>query len=75
MTADQRPFTPDEERQVRESWRTTGHALCPRCQVRMRERSIGGGSFGLGYARRREWLLCPSCRGSVLFDAARGTRT
>jgi hypothetical protein len=40
----------------------------------MRERSIGGGSFGLGYARKREWLLCPSCHRSVLFDVKRGTR-
>jgi hypothetical protein len=75
MSEDQRPFTPEEERLVRESWRHSGQAECPRCHVRMRERSIGGGSFGLGYARKREWLLCPSCRGSVLFDAARGTRT
>jgi hypothetical protein len=41
----------------------------------MIRRAIGGGSFGLGYARRREWLLCPRCRRSAIFDAARGTRT
>jgi hypothetical protein len=40
----------------------------------MTERKIGGGSFGLGYARKREWLICPRCRGSVLFDVRRGTR-
>lgn len=74
MTEPVRPFSGDEERQVREAWRATGQATCPRCQVTMRARAIGGGSFGLGYARRREWLLCPSCRGSVLFDADRGTR-
>jgi len=38
-------------------------------------RDIGGGSFGLGYARRRQWLLCPTCRRSVIFDRERGTRT
>jgi hypothetical protein len=41
----------------------------------MRERPITGGSFGLGYQRRREWLMCPTCKRSVLFDAERGTRT
>lgn len=48
---------------------------CPRCFVAMTRRSIGGGSFGLGYSRQREWMLCPKCRRSVLFDVARGTRT
>jgi hypothetical protein len=48
--------------------------VCPRCGVAMTERKIGGGSFGLGYARKREWLICPQCRGSVLFDVRRGTR-
>jgi hypothetical protein len=40
----------------------------------MTRRPVGGGSFGLGYARRREWLLCPACRLSALFDVKRGTR-
>lgn len=47
---------------------------CPRCRVSMTERKIGGGSFGLGYSRRREWLICPKCRRSALFDVQRGTR-
>lgn len=67
-------FTPAEERAVREAYTAQGSADCPRCAVRMRERSIGGGSFGLGYARKREWLLCPQCHRSVLFDLKRGTR-
>jgi hypothetical protein len=67
-------FTPDEERQVREQWLSSSKAQCPRCAAAMRERPITGGSFGLGYQRRREWLMCPQCRRSVLFDAARGTR-
>jgi hypothetical protein len=37
-------------------------------------RRIGGGSFGLGYARNRQWLLCPTCKRSVIFDRERGTR-
>jgi hypothetical protein len=41
----------------------------------MRDRPITGGSFGLGYRRTREWLMCPSCKRSVLFDIERGTRT
>jgi len=40
----------------------------------MTQRSIGGGSFGLGYARKREWFICPSCHRSVIFDVKRGTR-
>lgn len=67
-------FDPAEERTVREAYGRDGHAECPRCRVPMHERSIGGGSFGLGYARRREWLLCPQCKRSVLFDLKRGTR-
>jgi len=37
-------------------------------------REIGGGSFGLGYQRRRDWLLCPRCKRSAMFDRERGTR-
>jgi hypothetical protein len=48
--------------------------VCPRDAVVMTKREIGGGSFGLGYARRREWLICPKCRRSALFDVRRGTR-
>lgn len=71
----ERPFTPEEEQEVRAA-RLAGRTVsCPRCAVPMRERSIGGGSFGLGYARHRTWLLCPVCRNSVIFDAERGTRT
>jgi len=40
----------------------------------MNVRPIGGGSFGLGYARRREWLICPRCHRSAIFDVKRGTR-
>ena len=40
----------------------------------MTARRIGGGSFGLGYARKREWLICPACKRSVIFDLKRGTR-
>jgi ribosomal protein S27AE len=67
-------YTPDEQRAVREAYASAGAARCPRCGVVMSARSIGGGSFGLGYARRREWLICPQCRRSVLFDLKRGTR-
>ncbi len=67
-------YTPTEEREVREAFLREGRATCPRCGVAMAARAIGGGSFGLGYRRQREWLHCPQCRRSVLFDAARGTR-
>ena len=48
--------------------------VCPRCGATMTQRSIGGGSFGLGYARQREWLICPQCRRSAVFDVRRRTR-
>lgn len=67
-------YTEEEQRAIREAF-TAGHETrCPRCAVGMTARAIGGGSFGLGYARRREWLMCPSCRRSVMFDVRRGTR-
>ena len=47
---------------------------CPRDGTQMTKRSIGGGSFGLGYSRQREWLICPTCRRSLIFDLKRGTR-
>jgi hypothetical protein len=64
-----------EERQIRERYAAGEMPACPRCHVPMTARSIGGGSFGLGYARKREWLICPRCRRSVIFDIKRGTRT
>jgi hypothetical protein len=72
---DQATFTPDEERALRETFAATNAAACPRDGAAMTVRDIGGGSFGLGYARRRQWLLCPQCRRSVIFDRERGTRT
>jgi hypothetical protein len=68
-------YTSEEERGIREAVIAGEVPVCPRCQVKMTHRPIGGGSFGLGYHRQREWLLCPSCRRSALFDRKRGTRT
>lgn len=68
-------FEPDEERSIREAHAAGQGVRCPRDGAAMTPREIGGGSFGLGYARRREWLLCPVCRRSVIFDRRRGTRT
>ena len=67
-------YTAEEERAIREEYGRRGQAACPRCAAVMRPRAIGGGSFGLGYARRREWLICAKCRRSVIFDLRRGTR-
>jgi hypothetical protein len=68
-------FSPDEERLIREQHAAGGIVHCPRDGTPMTRRSIGGGSFGLGYARQREWLICPTCRRSAIFDVKRGTRT
>ncbi|HEX8724648.1 MAG TPA: hypothetical protein VF737_04555 [Gemmatimonadaceae bacterium] len=75
MTREHAQFEPDEERAVRDAYAAGGAVHCPRDGTLMTVREIGGGSFGLGYARRREWLLCPECRRSVIFDRKRGTRT
>ncbi len=68
-------FEPGEERAIRAQHTRGDAAICPRDGSVMTKRSIGGGSFGLGYARQREWLICPACRRSVIFDVKRGTRT
>ncbi len=72
--AERAAFTADEEQAVRQSYAAEGRAACPRCGSAMTARAIGGGSFGLGYARRRERLNCTGCRRSVIFDLRRGTR-
>ena len=74
MPTDAAQYSPGEQQAIRDAYAASGTATCPRCGVAMSARSIGGGSFGLGYARRREWLICPSCRRSVIFDLKRGTR-
>jgi hypothetical protein len=67
-------FTPEEQHAVRDAYARGETPVCPRDGTTMTVRAIGGGSFGLGYARRREWLICPTCRRSVIFDLRRGTR-
>ncbi|MEX2180190.1 MAG: hypothetical protein WD801_15850 [Gemmatimonadaceae bacterium] len=71
---EQAAFAPEEEREIRDRYAAGERPVCPRDGAAMTERAIGGGSFGLGYARRRQWLLCPECRRSVIFDRDRGTR-
>jgi hypothetical protein len=68
-------YAPEEERAIRDQLASGAHPICPRDGARLTRRQIGGGSFGLGYARKRQWLLCPTCRRSVIFDRDRGTRT
>jgi hypothetical protein len=68
-------FEAAEDRAIREAYARGEMPKCPRDGTTMTVRSIGGGSFGLGYSRKREWLICPTCRRSVIFDVKRGTRT
>ena len=68
-------YEPDEEKAIRAKYTAGEKPTCPRDGATLSVRDIGGGSFGLGYARRRQWLLCPQCRRSVIFDRERGTRT
>ena len=74
MSAGAANYTPEEERAIRDTQMAGKTPECPRDGAVMTVRAIGGGSFGLGYARRREWLICPECRRSVIFDQKRGTR-
>jgi len=68
-------YASSELHQMREEFTSGKTPLCPRCNASMTRREIGGGSFGLGYARQRDWLICPKCRRSAIFDIHRGTRT
>ena len=56
---DQAQFEPEEQQAIRARVAAGEPPVCPRDGTPMTSRSIGGGSFGLGYARRREWLICP----------------
>lgn len=67
-------FTADELKTIRDVFLTGATPDCPRCDVHLTRRPIGGGSFGLGYARQREWLICPKCHRSAIYDIKRGTR-
>ena len=71
----QAQFLAGEMQHIRDDFTSGKTPLCPRCGVSMTRREIGGGSFGLGYARQRDWLICPKCRRSAIFDVQRGTRT
>lgn len=71
---EQAQYTPAELKEMREVLVSGAMPDCPRCHIHMTERPIGGGSFGLGYARRREWLICSGCRRSAIYDIKRGTR-
>ena len=68
-------YAASELQQIRGEFASGRMPLCPRCAVAMTRREIGGGSFGLGYARQRDWLICGKCRRSAIFDIHRGTRT
>jgi hypothetical protein len=74
MVAERAQFTLEEQREIRAAVAGGQAVTCPRCGVALSARTIGGGSFGLGYARRREWLICPKCHRSAIFDVKRGTR-
>ena len=71
---EQAQYTPDELREMKKNLVGGTMPECPRCHVHMTERPIGGGSFGLGYARKREWLICPSGSRREIYDMRRGTR-
>ena len=65
-----------EQAEIRAAVVLTAVPHCPRCDAHpaMTRKEIGGGSFGLGYQRKRDWFVCPRCRRSAIFDLKRGTR-
>ena len=65
-----------EQAEIRAAVLAAAAPLCPRCLAHpiMGRKAIGGGSFGLGYQRKRDWFVCPSCHRSAIFDLKRGTR-
>ncbi|MES2177595.1 MAG: hypothetical protein V4550_06985 [Gemmatimonadota bacterium] len=67
-------FESEEQKAILAQVAAGERPICPRDATPMTTRSIGGGSFGLGYSRRREWLICPTCKRSFIFDFKRGTR-
>ena len=67
-------YSADEEHHIRDAFAQGTDPVCPRDGGKLTARAIGGGSFGLGYARSRQWLICPTCKRSVIFDQKRGTR-
>ena len=75
MSDEHAQFEPSEQQAIRAAVAAGKPPICPRDGATMTSRAIGGGSFGLGYARRREWLICPTCKRSLIFDRRRGTRT
>jgi hypothetical protein len=67
-------YSAEDLAKIRASLGNGDQPSCPICNVKMSHRDIGGGSFGLGYARKRDWLICGKCKRSAVFDIARGTR-
>lgn len=69
-------YSADEQASIRGAVLAEAVPHCPRCETHpaMTRKAIGGGSFGLGYQRKRDWFVCPRCRRSAIFDLRRGTR-
>jgi transposase-like protein len=69
-------YSADEQAGIRTAVLAGSAPVCPRCgsHPTMSRKAIGGGSFGLGYQRKRDWFVCPSCHRSAIFDLKRGTR-
>jgi transposase-like protein len=69
-------YSPAEQSVIRMAVLAESAPHCPRCEAHpaLIRKGIGGGSFGLGYQRKRDWFVCPHCRRSAIFDLKRGTR-
>ena len=72
---DHAQYTADEQQRIRASIIAGDAPACPLCDVTLTTRPLGGGAFGLGYARRPEWLTCPQRNQPALFDLKHGPNT
>lgn len=66
-------FTREQSDQLRQSWRAGAVPSCPVCNLDMSLTSVEPRE-GVPYVRRRDWLLCPGCKRSLILDRPRSDR-
>lgn len=62
-----RAFSAEEKRRVEDAHRLGEPLTCPRCQVRLDERSVPPSEL-VSYVRRRLVVVCSSCRAHLALD-------
>ena len=67
-------FTSAEEREIGDGVRAKREVRCPRCRTPLDEWAVGPRA-DVSYVRSRVWLVCPSCRRSVVVDRPQTDRS